>query len=458
MARDRSGTLTGQRLGPYQLVSKLGQGGMGAVYKARDISLQRTVAVKVLPTALAADQTYVRRFVREARASARLSHPNLVHIYHVGQKEGLYYFAMEFIAGQSLFGRIRTSGPLTVEEFLRIGGQTLAALQKIHSAGLTHRDVKSSNVIIETGTGRAVLMDFGLAKDRSARADEPALTSAGVVLGTPEYMSPEQAEGRKTDARSDIYSLGIMAHEMLTGRMPFTGKSAIAVLRQQVEAAPPPLSAGRPELPPALDAIVARALAKTPDERYGSAALMAADLVRVGHTAELAELAAAGLPATARTIVTPMTASGPAPGAPTVPTVRQHSVRRQPSKRQIAMILGGAALLGVLLAVALLGAESCREGPQNGKPPVVNGGKPPVVNGVKPPPAKPEPGRVGQLVPRGGGAPVRVRILNIEGTLAEVQELDAEGRKVGGPVKIDLSQFGEFRAAREPGGPEPPGK
>ncbi len=450
MADDRSGTLTGQRLGTYQLISKLGQGGMGAVYKARDISLQRSVAVKVLPTALAADQTYVKRFVREARAAARLSHPNLIHIYHVGQKQGLYYFAMEFIEGQSLFARIRTGGPLTIEEFLRVGGQTLSALQKIHSAGLTHRDVKSSNVIIENGSGRAVLMDFGLAKEHSTREDEPALTSAGTVLGTPEYMSPEQAEGGEVDARSDIYSLGIMAHEMLIGRVPFTGKSAIAILRQQVDAEPPALSAGRPELPPALDAIVARALAKTPDERYGSAALMAADLVRVGHTSELAELAAAGLPATARTIMTPMTGGLSSPGAPTVPTIKQKSARQEPSRKRLALILGGAAVLGVLIAVIFLSAGSCRKNGEDGEPPP---------NGVKPPPpARPEPGRVGELVPKTGGAPVRVRILSIEGTLAEVQELDAEGKKVGGPVKIDLSQFSEFRAVKKPGSPETPGK
>jgi len=429
MAEDKSGTLTGQRLGVYQLVSKIGQGGMGAVYKARDVSLQRTVAVKVLPASLAADQTYVKRFVREARALARLSHPNLVHIYHVGQKDGLYYFAMEHVQGKTLHEMVRASGGLTVGEFMRIGGGVLAALQKIHSVGLTHRDVKSSNVIIEDETGRAVLMDFGLAKDRSSDESEPALTSAGVVLGTPEYMSPEQCEGLEVDARSDIYSFGIMAYEMLVGKMPFTGKSAIAVLRKQVDEAPPTLSEKRAELPPELDAIVDKALSKIPDMRYGSAAEMAADLVRVGQTPELSELAASALPATARTIVNARVLSGKAPMTPTEPTMAHAPERGRPAGRKLALLIGGAALIGVLLALFLLGGRGCR-------------------GRRKPPP--PVAGMVGKLVQRGTGKRVRVRFLSIEGVLAEIQELDEKGAAVGTPVKIDLRKFGFIEVEPKP--------
>ncbi len=423
MAEDKSGTLTGQRLGTYQLITKIGQGGMGAVYKARDVSLQRTVAVKVLPASLAADQTYVKRFVREARALAKLSHPNLVHIYHVGQKEGLYYFAMEYVEGKTLHQMVRASGGLTVGEFLRIGGGVLAALQKIHSVGLTHRDVKSSNVIIEGNTGRAVLMDFGLAKERGRDESEPALTSAGVVLGTPEYMSPEQCEGLEVDARSDIYSFGIMAYEMLVGGMPFTAKSAIAVLRKQVDEAPPALSEKRAELPQQLNAIVDKALAKIPDMRYGSAAEMAADMIRVGQTSELAELAASELPATARTIVNPQIASSLSPMAPTEPTIQHPSARSSPVGRQLALMIGGATVFGVVLALFLLGGRGCRKR-------------------RRPEPPKAEAGMVGQLVARGTGKRVRVRVLSIEGILAEVQELDSKGKEIGGPVKIDLRKFG----------------
>jgi serine/threonine protein kinase len=421
MAEDKSGTLTGQRLGTYQLIEKLGQGGMGAVYKARDVSLQRTVAVKVLPAALAADKTYVKRFVREARALAKLSHPNLVHTYHVGQRDGLYYFAMEYVRGKTLFELIRSSGALTVGEFLRIGGGVLAALQKVHSVGLTHRDVKSSNVVIEDDTSRAVLMDFGLAKERSGDESEPALTSAGMVLGTPEYMSPEQCEGREVDARSDIYSFGIMAYEMLAGAMPFTGKSAIAVLRKQVDEPPPSLSDKRGQLPPELERVVFRALAKVPDERYGSAAEMATDLVRVGQTPELAELAASALPATARTIINAPISSRPSPIAPTVPTMKHASVRGRSGGHKLAAVLGGAAILGVLLALFLMaGGRGCRG------------------RRVVPPP---EPGMVGQLVAREGGGRVRVRILSIEGVFAEVQELDSAGTSLGGPTGIDMRLY-----------------
>ncbi|MHC4914672.1 MAG: serine/threonine-protein kinase [Planctomycetota bacterium] len=446
MPNDRSTTLTGQRLGAYQLIEKLGQGGMGAVYKARDVSLQRTVAVKVLPAALAADGTYVKRFVREARALARLSHPNLVHIYHVGHKEGLYYFAMEYVRGRNLFGRVRGGGPLPIGEFLRVGGQVLAALQKIHSVGMTHRDVKSSNVIIEEGSGRAVLMDFGLAKDRSGSEDEPALTSAGMVLGPPEYMSPEQAEGREVDARSDVYSFGIMAYEMLCGAVPFKGKSAIAVLRKQIDEPPPSILENRPELPVELESSVHRALAKVPDERYGSASAMAADLIQLGHTPELAELAATSLPATARTIIA-APASGPAaPGAPTDPTMRHPSARRGLGGRKLAAVIGAAVLLGVLLALLFFGP---RGGDGNGvKPPNGNGGTEP----VPPPPV--EPGKTGHLF-RKDGPTVRVRIIAISGCVATVQEYAPDGREVGEPKDIELrpgDRFEEERSEESGGG------
>ncbi len=448
MPDDRSTTLTGQRLGAYQLIDKLGQGGMGAVYKARDVSLQRTVAVKVLPAALAADQTYVKRFVREARALARLSHPNLVHIYHVGHKEGLYYFAMEYVRGRNLFGRVRGGGPLPIGEFLRIGGQVLAALQKIHSVGMTHRDVKSSNVIIEEGSGRAVLMDFGLAKDRSSSESEPALTSAGMVLGTPEYMSPEQAEGREVDARSDIYSFGIMAYEMLCGSMPFTGKSAIAVLRKQIDEPPPSLLEKRPELPRELEETVHRALAKVPDERYGSASAVAADLVRLGHTAELAELAAVSLPATARTIITAPASGEVTPGAPTLPTARQSSGRARRARRTPTMVIAGAVILGVVLGLLFFAlGRGNGDGQGNGK-------KPPNGNGEVEPTPPVKPGQVGHLYRRGGPT-VRVRIISISGSIAKVQEYAPDGREVGAPKDVELrpgDRFEEERSSSSGGG------
>jgi serine/threonine-protein kinase len=405
---------------------------MGSVYKALDVSLQRQVAVKVLPAALAADQTYVRRFVREARALAKLSHPNLAHVYNVGQKDGLYYFAMEYVRGRTLHQVIRSDGPLTVAAFLRCAGQVLAALHKIHAAGLTHRDVKSSNVVVEEGTGRAVLMDFGLAKDRSAQDGEAALTSAGVVLGTPEYMSPEQAESREVDARSDVYSFGIMAYEMLAGAVPFTGKSAIAVLRQQIETPPPPLRRKRADLPAEIETAVKRALAKAPGGRQASASELAADLVRAGHTPELADLAAAELPATARTIVGPLSVGG-APGMPTEPTLRAPA---QPAgrRRHLALVLAGSGvlLLVLLLVLVIVGRRTDGNGTGNGKVP-------------PPPPPVAEPGMVGELVSRDDKR-FRVRILEIDGVVARVRVLPAGGSELGPEILVDLRKFKGFQA------------
>ena len=444
MANDQAGTLTGQKLGVYQLLEKIGEGGMGAVYKARDLSLDRTVAVKVLPAAMAADKVYVQRFVREARAVAKLSHRNLVHIYHVGQREGLYYFAMEFVPGQTLRQRLAASGPLTVEEFLRIGGQVLSALERIHSVGVTHRDVKSANVIIEEGTARAVLTDFGLAKEHGPESGGlEGLTSAGVVLGTPEYMSPEQAEGRPAGPPSDLYSFGVMAYEMLTGGVPFRGPSAIAVLRKHLEEPPAALAAVRPGLPPALEAAVMRALAKKPEERYGSAAELAADLVRIGATPELAELAAAGLPATERTIVgAPITGAAQAlrPVSPTAPTAAV--APPAPVGYRRGLIVAGSVAAGVLvlLVAAGLGLRSCRQGPGPG-------------SGVvqPPPPPKPEPGLLGDLV-LPDGKRRRVRLLGWEGSLARVVELPGGQEKA-----VELPPGTTFEPAAPPAPTPAPG-
>ena len=441
MANDQAGTLTGQKLGVYQLLEKIGEGGMGAVYKARDLSLDRTVAVKVLPAAMAADKVYVQRFVREARAVAKLSHRNLVHIYHVGAREGLYYFAMEFVPGQTLRQRLAASGPLTVEEFLRIGGQVLSALERIHSVGVTHRDVKSSNVIIEQGTARAVLTDFGLAKEHSPESGVEGLTSAGVVLGTPEYMSPEQAEGRPAGPPSDLYSFGVLAYEMLTGRVPFRGATAIAVLRKHVEEPAPALAAARPGLSAELEAVVARALAKRPEERYASAGELAADLVRIGATPELAELAAAGLPATERTIVgAPITGTAQTlrPVSPTAPTVAVPPPAAVGYRR--GLIIAGSVAAGVLVLVlaGALGLRSCRQGPGNG-----------VVQ--PPPPPKPEPGLVGDLV-LPGGRRFRVRLLGWEGSLARVVELPGGQEKA-----VELPPGTIFEPAAPPAPAPAPG-
>lgn len=355
MSAENASGLSGRIFGPHEIQKKIGEGGMGAVYLARDRSLGRQVAIKILPPELARDKTYVRRFVREAQSLAKISHPNLVHIYSVGHRDELYYYVMEYIEGTSLHARLRVSGPLGIEEFFRTTGQVLAALARVHARGIVHRDIKAGNVMLAAEDGRAVLMDFGLAKDE-ARTD---LTSAGQILGTPEYMAPEQCEGEPIDARTDLYAMGILMFEALTGDVPFTGRSAIAVVRQQVEAPPPPAAAERPEVPDALRAIVARCLAKRPADRYATVAELAADLAAIHPTPELTELAGWELAGpTARTL---------APGAlsaATLPTMR-HPADAAPRKgrlTRIALIVGGAVLLLLLLG-ALRGEPRRRTPP-----------------------------------------------------------------------------------------------
>lgn len=278
--------LEGRTLGIYQVRRKLGEGGMGAVYRAYDPLLDREVAIKVLPAEYARDRSYIQRFEREVRALARLRHPNLVHIYTVGEDAGIQYFAMEFIEGETLADYMRQRDRLSIEEALRIGSQVLSALHSIHRLGITHRDIKASNIMID-GNGRAVLMDFGLAKDRA----QDGLTTVGTVLGTPEYMSPEQAQGEEVTPQSDLYSFGVLMYEMLGGRLPFIGGNVLTILRGHLEEKPPDLGKLRGDLPKRLVRIVHRALEKQPADRYASLAYMARDLLEVYSEPALKDIA-----------------------------------------------------------------------------------------------------------------------------------------------------------------------
>ena len=283
----RPSGIIGHTLGGNTVIAKIGEGGMGAVFRAHDEGLDRDVAIKVLPPSLARDEIYRTRFLREARALARVKHPNLVQIYNVAAEKGLHFFSMEYIEGESLSVHIARAEKMPLGEILRIAGQVLSAVASVHACGVTHRDIKSANIMIEA-SGRAVLMDLGLAKDEAARG----VTTDGMILGTPEYMSPEQAEGVPATPRSDIYSFGIVLYEMAAGDVPFRGKSAIAVLRKQVEEEPPPLSEQRPDLPPGFLEAVSAAMRKKPEERPANAAELAAMLLEAGSTPELATLAA----------------------------------------------------------------------------------------------------------------------------------------------------------------------
>jgi len=252
----------------YTLVRLLGRGGMGAVYLACEPFLERNVAVKVLPEGMAAGDAR-ERFLREARTAARLSHPNIVPLYTFGQAGDLLYYVMGYVDGESLETRLRREGRLQPDEARRIVSELADALDYAHQGGVVHRDVKPDNVLLDRSTGRAMLTDFGVARQR---AGLETLTQTGLVVGTPHYMSPEQASGdRDIDGRSDIYSLGVMAYRMVTGRLPFEGNELRAVLVQHATRDPIPPTQIVPSLPLDLDTVITRCLAKEPNQRWPNA-------------------------------------------------------------------------------------------------------------------------------------------------------------------------------------------
>jgi len=253
----------------YDIVRLLGRGGMGAVYLAREKALERAVAIKVLPPETATDADTRERFRREARVAAKLTHPNIVPLHTFGDAEGMLYFVMGYVKGESLAERMRREGKLPEEDVRRILAEVADALHYAHKQGVVHRDIKPDNILIDDESGRPMLTDFGVAK---ARASGATLTEAGAVVGTPYYMSPEQASGaRDIDGRSDLYSLGVMGYQMLAGRLPFEGESFQDVIVQHVTQEPAPLAALVPDVPPDLAAAVMRCLAKAPEKRWQDA-------------------------------------------------------------------------------------------------------------------------------------------------------------------------------------------
>ncbi len=277
----------GTKLGPYEIQSPLGAGGMGEVYRAKDTRLDRTVAIKILPTHLSANPEFKQRFEREARAISSLSDPHICHLYDVGSQDGTDFLVMEFLDGETLADRLRR-GALSFPELLKIGMEVAEALEIAHRAGIVHRDLKPGNIMLtKAGTK---LMDFGLAKPASlgpagsgsapllsaARTMSGAtpispLTTAGSIVGTIQYMSPEQIEGKEADARSDIFAFGAVLYEMAMGKRAFEGKSQISVASAILEKDPDPIGASKPSTPPAFDYLVASCLAKDRDDRFQSA-------------------------------------------------------------------------------------------------------------------------------------------------------------------------------------------
>jgi hypothetical protein len=264
--------LVGKTLGKYEIVQEIGRGGFATVYKAIDTTLERLVALKVLAPHLTWDLNFVKRFKEEARTAANLHHPNIVVIYEVAEIEDLHYIAMEFLSGRTLSEVLRDDGTLSLAEAANIVSQLGSALDYTHASGLIHRDIKPSNIILSE-VGRATLTDFGIVK----AAAGTRLTATGTIMGTPEYMSPEQVTGDPVGPGADIYSLGVVCFEMLAGKGPFAGTTA-SVLHAHVYQEPPWLHSVRPEVPEAAAAVIHKALAKAPGDRYASAGELARDL------------------------------------------------------------------------------------------------------------------------------------------------------------------------------------
>ncbi|HMI30700.1 MAG TPA: protein kinase, partial [Candidatus Limnocylindrales bacterium] len=265
----------GTLLSHYRLEGKLGEGGMGEVYRARDTKLDRTVAIKLLPLSATRDPEARRRLLQEARAAASLSHPNIVTIYSVDEAEGRDFIVMEHVEGDTLSGLARDGG-VDFSAWIEIGVQVADALAAAHALGLIHRDIKPANILV-TKQGVPKVLDFGLAKAVTSLRDFQAgdatvaqLTAPGLIVGTIAYMSPEQARGEPLDARSDIFALGSTLYEALTGRVAFTGESALETMHAIATKDATPPSVIRPEIPSDVDLILARAMAKDRDERYGS--------------------------------------------------------------------------------------------------------------------------------------------------------------------------------------------
>ena len=343
--------------GRYRIERKLGAGGMADVYLAEDQELGRRVAIKILNDRHAADDSFIERFRREAKNAAGLSHPNIVSIYDRGEAEGTYYIAMEYLDGRSLKELIVGRGPAPIKVAIDYARQILAAVGFAHKHGIVHRDIKPHNVLVGP-EGRLKVTDFGIARSGASQ-----MTEVGSIIGTAQYLSPEQARGAPVDQTSDLYAVGVVLYEMLTGQVPFTGDTPLEIAMKHLSEIPKPPSELRPEVPHDLDSVVLRALAKDPSERYQSAEEMDADLARVAEglpvdpeteTMATAVLSGSGLMAAAPTSVISRTPTAPTSTGPpgTTPPAGYYGYEGPPRRRRPVW----PWVLAVLLLLAAAGA------------------------------------------------------------------------------------------------------
>jgi eukaryotic-like serine/threonine-protein kinase len=346
--------------GRYELGRLLGRGGMAEVREGHDLRLGRTVAIKRLRFDLASDSTFQARFRREAQSAASLNHPSIVAVYDTGEEDSadgagtpIPYIVMEYVEGRTLRDILREGRKILPERALEITADVLAALDYSHRAGIVHRDIKPANVML-TPTGDVKVMDFGIA--RAVADSSSTMTQTAAVVGTAQYLSPEQARGEQVDARSDIYSTGVLLFELLTGRPPFVGDSPVAVAYQHVREEPPAPSAFDPEISPELDAIVMKSLAKSTTDRYQSAAEMRADIERALAGQPVAAPAAVGAPMAATAVTSRVLPynDGPSDTA-TVPQIEEEQKKNRRRGWLLALLALAALVLLILAALFLPG-------------------------------------------------------------------------------------------------------